>query len=99
MGEELSRAVTSSFPGRLCSSPPGLADPYRSEELIDDAELEPSRPGFADAGLHPDDIDTGVVILTGEALRRENGRNNREPSCRAAWGICLRYRRPPPWNR
>ena len=27
---------------------------------------------YNDAGLHPDDIDTGVVILTGEALRREN---------------------------
>src|SRR5262249_59249801 len=24
------------------------------------------------ARMHPDDIDTGVVILTGEALRREN---------------------------
>src|SRR5437773_7283222 len=27
---------------------------------------------YADAKLHPDDIDAGVVILTGEALRREN---------------------------
>jgi ethanolamine utilization protein EutA len=24
------------------------------------------------AGLHPDDVDAGAVILTGEALRREN---------------------------
>src|SRR6266853_629293 len=47
--------------------------PYRSEELIDDAELGAIIDrAFADAGLHPDDIDAGVVILTGEALRREN---------------------------
>src|SRR5207247_2061219 len=46
---------------------------YRSEELIDDAELGAIIDrAFADAGLHPDDIDAGVVILTGEALRREN---------------------------
>jgi ethanolamine utilization protein EutA len=27
---------------------------------------------YADAGVTPDDVDTGVVILTGEALRRRN---------------------------
>jgi len=32
--------------------------------IIDDA--------YQAAGLHPDEIDTGSVILTGEALRREN---------------------------
>src|SRR2546430_8915267 len=26
------------------------------------------------AGIHPDNIDTGAVILTGEALRRENAK-------------------------
>jgi ethanolamine utilization protein EutA len=47
--------------------------PYRSEELIDDAGLAAIiDAAFAGAGLHPDDIDAGVVILTGEALRREN---------------------------
>ena len=35
-----------------------------SRAIIDDA--------YDAAGIHPDDIDTGVVILTGEALRREN---------------------------
>src|SRR5215470_11577486 len=44
----------------LYQSPVALT-PYSSEERIDDA-----------AALHPDDVDTGVVILTGEALRREN---------------------------
>ena len=31
-----------------------------------------STAAYRNAHLHPDDIDTGVVILTGEALRREN---------------------------
>src|SRR5262249_61088518 len=28
---------------------------------------------YAGAGVEPQDIDTGVVIVTGEAVRRENG--------------------------
>jgi ethanolamine utilization protein EutA len=56
----------------LFQSPVALT-PYASDERIDDAALG----GIIDrayeaAGLKPDDIDTGVVILTGEALRREN---------------------------
>jgi ethanolamine utilization protein EutA len=47
--------------------------PYQSEERIDDRRLgEIIDEAYAAARLHPDDIDTGVVILTGEALRREN---------------------------
>lgn len=47
--------------------------PYRGETEIDDRALG----GIIDnaynaARVHPDEIDTGVVILTGEALRREN---------------------------
>jgi ethanolamine utilization protein EutA len=47
--------------------------PYSNEKLIDAKALG----GLVDeayraAQLHPDDIDTGVVILTGEALRRDN---------------------------
>ncbi len=47
--------------------------PYINEKLIDAQALG----GLVDeayraAQLHPDEIDTGVVILTGEALRREN---------------------------
>src|SRR3954464_13253037 len=38
--------------------------PEDLDKIIDDA--------YAGAGLHPDNIDTGAVILTGEALRREN---------------------------
>jgi ethanolamine utilization protein EutA len=56
----------------LFQSPVALT-PYQSEERIDDAALgKIIDDAYAGAGLHPDDIDTGAVILTGEALRREN---------------------------
>jgi ethanolamine utilization protein EutA len=72
MGEELSSRYFVTSRETLFQSPVSLT-PYRSEELIDDEELGAIiDEAFAGAGLHPDDIDTGVVILTGEALRREN---------------------------
>jgi len=47
--------------------------PYSSETLIDDRALgEIVDKAYHAARAHPDDIDTGAVILTGEALRREN---------------------------
>ena len=50
-----------------------LLTPYQSEERIDDRKLgEIIDQAYAAARMHPDDIDTGVVILTGEALRRAN---------------------------
>src|SRR6266481_1604465 len=56
----------------LFQSPVALT-PYSSEERIDDAALGAIiDDAYAAAALHPDDIDTGAVILTGEALRREN---------------------------
>jgi ethanolamine utilization protein EutA len=56
----------------LYQSPVALT-PYSSEERIDDAALgRIIDEAYAAAGLHPDKIDTGAVILTGEALRREN---------------------------
>jgi ethanolamine utilization protein EutA len=56
----------------LFQSPVALT-PYSSDERIDDAALgRIIDQAYDDASLHPDDIDTGVVILTGEALRREN---------------------------
>jgi ethanolamine utilization protein EutA len=56
----------------LFQSPVALT-PYRSEERIDDAKLGAIiDDAYAAAKLTPGDIDTGVVILTGEALRREN---------------------------
>src|SRR5713101_4009471 len=56
----------------LYQSPVSLT-PYQSDERIDDAALAAViDQAYAGAGLKPEDIDTGVVILTGEALRREN---------------------------
>ncbi|HET7199623.1 MAG TPA: ethanolamine ammonia-lyase reactivating factor EutA [Burkholderiales bacterium] len=72
MGEELSSRYFVVSRETLFQSPVSLT-PYRSEELIDDDALGAIiDQAFADARLHPDDVDTGVVILTGEALRREN---------------------------
>jgi ethanolamine utilization protein EutA len=56
----------------LFQSPVALT-PYSSDERIDDAALGAIiDQAYAAAGIKPEDIDTGVVILTGEALRREN---------------------------
>ncbi len=56
----------------LFQSPVALT-PYQSEERIDDEKLGSIiDDAYAAAKISPNDIDTGVVILTGEALRREN---------------------------
>jgi ethanolamine utilization protein EutA len=56
----------------LYESPVSLT-PYESASLIDARALgEIVDDAYAAAKVHPDHIDTGVVILTGEALRRDN---------------------------
>ena len=56
----------------LFQSPVTLT-PYASDERIDDAALGAMiDAAYKAAAVEPQDIDTGVVILTGEALRREN---------------------------
>ena len=71
-GEDLSSRYFVVSRDTLHRSPVTLT-PYLSEELIDAAGLGVIiDAAYASAGLHPDDIDAGVVILTGEALRREN---------------------------
>ena len=56
----------------MFQSPVALT-PYSSDERIDDAALGAIiDEAYAAAGIEARDIDTGVVILTGEALRREN---------------------------
>ncbi|HET9470915.1 MAG TPA: ethanolamine ammonia-lyase reactivating factor EutA, partial [Usitatibacter sp.] len=58
----------------LHQSPVALT-PYQSEERIDDRAVgEIIDRAYAEAGIHPDQIDTGAVILTGEALRRDNAK-------------------------
>ncbi len=54
---------------------PILLTPYRSDYTIDAEELKDFfGNAYKDADLTPEDIDTGAVILTGEALKRNNAR-------------------------
>jgi ethanolamine utilization protein EutA len=72
LGEDLSSRYYVVARETLHQSPVALT-PYRSEERIDDEALGAViDEAYAAARLHPDDVDAGVVILTGEALRREN---------------------------
>ena len=58
----------------LHESPVALT-PYQSETRIDERAVgDIVDQAYQAAGIHPDNIDTGAVILTGEALRRENAR-------------------------
>jgi ethanolamine utilization protein EutA len=72
LGEDLTSRYYVVSRETLFQSPVALT-PYQSEERIDDAGLgKIIDDAYEAAKLHPDNIDTGVVILTGEALRREN---------------------------
>jgi ethanolamine utilization protein EutA len=54
---------------------PVALTPYVSDERIDDQAVGGIiDSAYQSAGVHPDDVDTGAVILTGEALRRENAK-------------------------
>ncbi|HEY1230551.1 MAG TPA: ethanolamine ammonia-lyase reactivating factor EutA, partial [Ramlibacter sp.] len=72
MGEDLCSRYFVVARETVYQSPVALT-PYQSETRIDQEALgRVIDQAYAGAGLHPDDIDTGAVILTGEALRREN---------------------------
>ena len=72
MGEDLSSRYFVVNRETLYRSPVALT-PYQSEERIDDGALRAIiDQAYSGACIKPDDIDTGVVILTGEALRRDN---------------------------
>jgi ethanolamine utilization protein EutA len=72
MGEDLSSRYFVVKREALYQSPVALT-PYAGETRIDEQAIgRIIDEAYAGAGLHPDAIDTGSVILTGEALRREN---------------------------
>ncbi len=72
MGEDLTSRYYVVSRETLFQSPVALT-PYQNEERIDDVKLgDIIDDAYIAANVHPDQIDTGVVILTGEALRREN---------------------------
>ncbi|HUP96336.1 MAG TPA: ethanolamine ammonia-lyase reactivating factor EutA [Usitatibacter sp.] len=74
MSEDLSSRYFVVKRETLHQSPVALT-PYQSEERIDERAVgEIIDQAYNAARIHPDNIDTGAVILTGEALRRENAK-------------------------
>src|SRR5215813_4233911 len=72
LGEDLSSRYYVVSRETLFQSPVALT-PYASEERIDEGKLGAIiDDAYGTAGIAPDGVDTGVVILTGETLRREN---------------------------
>jgi ethanolamine utilization protein EutA len=72
MSEDLSSRYFVVKRETLYQSPVALT-PYASETRIDEEAVgRLIDEAYAGAGMHPDAVDTGSVILTGEALRREN---------------------------
>jgi ethanolamine utilization protein EutA len=52
-----------------------LLTPYRSDNTIDAESLGNFiATAYQESGLSPDDIDSGAIILTGEAIKRSNAR-------------------------
>ena len=71
-GEDLSSRYFVVARETLYQSPVALT-PYLSETRIDERALGAIvDAAYASASIHPDNVDAGAVILTGEALRREN---------------------------
>jgi ethanolamine utilization protein EutA len=72
LGEDLSSRYFVVARETLHQSPVALT-PYQSDVRIDEQAIgRIIDEAYHGAGLHPDQIDTGSVILTGEALRKEN---------------------------
>ena len=74
-GDELSSRYFVVSREQLYQSPVSLT-PYADGLLINKAALgEIIDTAYAQSGIAPSQVDTGAVILTGEALRRENSHN------------------------
>jgi ethanolamine utilization protein EutA len=72
IGEDLTSRYVVVRRETVYRSPVALT-PYVEGERIDAEELGSIIDrAYAEAGVEPEDVDTGVVILTGEALRRRN---------------------------
>ncbi|MFL5105680.1 MAG: ethanolamine ammonia-lyase reactivating factor EutA, partial [Xanthobacteraceae bacterium] len=72
IGEELTSRYIVVRRDSVYRSPVALT-PYTSDESIDAAGLGSIiDAAYGEARIGPEDVDTGVVILTGEALRRAN---------------------------
>ncbi len=74
IGEDLSSRYVVISRESFYRSPVRLT-PYLDEKRIDDKQLsEFIEQAYKESGVETKDIDTGAVILTGEAMRRENSR-------------------------
>lgn len=75
MGRELSSRFVVTDRETLYLSPIRFTPYTPDRERIDDAALgRLVDAAYGEAGLTPDDVDTGAIILTGEAIRRDNAR-------------------------
>src|SRR5205807_962462 len=76
--QRLASALSSRFvvvDRRILWQSPILLTPYREDYIIDVDELSGFIGGcYAYAGIAREEIDSGAVILTGEALKRRNAR-------------------------
>ena len=60
---------------RVLHRSPILITPYRSDYTIDADRLQRFiHDAYAEADLKPEDVDSGALILTGEAIKRHNAR-------------------------
>jgi len=75
LGRELSSRFVVTERNQLYLSPVHLTPYTAGRERIDDRALgQLVDDAYRDAGLSPRDIDTGAIIVTGEAIRRDNAR-------------------------
>ncbi len=75
LGEGLSSRYVVVLRATLHRSPI-LLTPYTSDHRIDALALGKFvAESYAGAGLAPDEVDSGAIILTGEAVKRENARS------------------------
>lgn len=75
LGRELSSRFVVTERDTLYLSPVHLTPYTNGRERIDDQALgQLVDDAYREAGLRPRDVDTGAIILTGEAIRRDNAR-------------------------
>ena len=75
LGRELSSRFVVTERNTLYLSPVHLTPYSAGRERVDDQALgRLVDAAYQEAGLTPHDIDTGAIILTGEAIRRDNAR-------------------------
>jgi ethanolamine utilization protein EutA len=75
LGQELSSRFVVTERKTLYLSPIQFTPYTANRERIDDAALgRLVDAAYQEAGLTPEDVNTGAIILTGEAIRRENAR-------------------------